>query len=316
MFTKKSILTVAVSVGCLMPFASLAMIQAFPIDRSNPMPSPTYGGVDTIQISNIAINAGTTKCSVLENLSNKQKHTVMLSALFLQTPGILPKIIGPDCHFVGEIDEIAIVNDPALTIDGNDEILYYSQEMSLLFVSYSAKKTIAYGLPFNGAGDPITYFLGKRTQVQALTQSAEMFDEQKVAAEIQKAQAKISSASSKSQAAEQSSEERRRIPLEERALDFATSSSPPIPTTKTTPTPSFLSSRSSEQPTEVAGDSEVKTGEALQDPKPIPVIPEVPQVEEVASEAKGSLWPLFALGGLIVLVVIGVVLYKKKHTDF
>jgi hypothetical protein len=321
MFTNKTILSVAISLGCILPYAALANMQAFPIDRTSPMPTPTYGGPDTNQVSNIAINAGNTDCGVLENLTSSQKKTVMLTAIFLQTEGILQKIIGPDCHFVGEVQEIAIVNDTNLTIDEEDEILYYSPETNLLFVSYSAKKTIGYGLPYDGTGDPITYFLDRRTQLQTLTENAQMFDEQKTAELISKAQAKNSSRSSEPASSKKSdarsSEERRRIPLEERELYFAKSSSPPVTTTNTAPVPSFLSSRSSEQPTAVEADSKVDEGESLQDPKPIPVIPEDPQSESVVvGKTKGSLWPWIAFGGLIVLVVIGVVLYKKKQTEY
>jgi len=70
----------------------------------------------------MALDMKNADCEKLNAMSYEVKHVFFLTTLFLQRPGTLSKIVGPDCQFLGETIELAAITDDILTSTGEREI--------------------------------------------------------------------------------------------------------------------------------------------------------------------------------------------------
>ncbi len=113
----------------------------------------------------LALDIGNASCEELKAIPADIREAFVLSQLFLQRPGSLPKIIGPDCQFLGTAVEVAKISDPLLTLSEERESLYHLTEQRAIIVTYNNKNTIAYGMLYEGT-DPVGYFLDNRDAAQ------------------------------------------------------------------------------------------------------------------------------------------------------
>lgn len=122
----------------------------------------------------MALEMETADCEKLNALNDEVKHAFMLVNIFMQRPGSLSKIIGPDCQFLGEVEEIAAIEDDSLTLTGRREMLYYLPDMNVIFVSHKEKDSIAYGFlrEDDETPDPLEYFLEHRADAMRSADTA------------------------------------------------------------------------------------------------------------------------------------------------
>jgi hypothetical protein len=105
-------------------------------------------------------------CAKLTAMNHEVKQAFFLSNISLQRPGTLSKIVGPDCQYLGEVEEIAAITDDTLTLGEDREILYHIPEMEALIVSYKENDTIAYGMFIEEEIAPLEYFLAYREDAE------------------------------------------------------------------------------------------------------------------------------------------------------
>ncbi len=146
---------------------------------------------DTLGLA--AIDMRTADCATLTALSTEEKRTFFTMTHFMQSPGALPFVIGPDCSYLGEIQSLAMLDDPKLTIHAQKEILYFSPLLHSLFVPNTKEQSIAYAIELIGGKEPLEYFLSRRKQVEQKADTAKDF-----AQFVQKAQQPQKVSSSKS----------------------------------------------------------------------------------------------------------------------
>lgn len=119
-------------------------------------------------------------CTKLEELNHEVKHAFFLTGIYLQRPGYLSAIVGPDCTFLGETQELATITDNSLTIGAGRELLYYIPEMNALIVSHTETNAIAYGIFIEDTEedlDPLAYFLEHRDEAELSAVTAKSYAE-------------------------------------------------------------------------------------------------------------------------------------------
>ena len=126
-------------------------------------------------LSAAALDVNDASCEQLSTLSQEEKRTIFSSLQYTQSPSVLSFIIGPQCSFLGEIQILAYINDPQLTIQATPEVLYYSPTLDMLFVSYQEKNTIAYAIPHEGRAEPLDFFIAQRSQAVLYADAAKRF---------------------------------------------------------------------------------------------------------------------------------------------
>ena len=130
------------------------------------------------EMQKLILNIGTTDCAILTNLNEDMQYALLLSAMFLQRAGALTKIIGPECTFLGEVEELAAIEDNSLKISAVRESLYYIPSFRALIVTNRAKNAIAYGMIMDDEStDPLEYFLDNRSDAKDYAQFAAVFSE-------------------------------------------------------------------------------------------------------------------------------------------
>ncbi|MBT4119883.1 MAG: hypothetical protein HOG89_00935 [Candidatus Peribacter sp.] len=125
--------------------------------------APPMADIETQQM---ALDIENADCEKLNAMDHDVKHAFLITHIFLQRPGALSKIVGPDCTFLGEVEEIAAITDDALTLSAKRELLYYLPEMNALIVSNKEEDTIAYGLILDEEIPPLEYFLSHRNEAE------------------------------------------------------------------------------------------------------------------------------------------------------
>jgi hypothetical protein len=114
-------------------------------------------------------------CAKLEAMNHEVKHAFLLTNIFLQRPGSLSKIVGPDCEFLGKANQVAAINDDSLTLTSKREILYHIPKMDVLVVSHVETDSIAYGFFIDTDREPLEYFLEHREEAERSAAIARSF---------------------------------------------------------------------------------------------------------------------------------------------
>ncbi|MDA1292974.1 MAG: hypothetical protein O3A81_04315 [bacterium] len=264
-------------------------------------------------------------CEKLLTLNHEVKHAFLLTTLFLQRPGSLSKIVGPDCTFLGEAIELALITDNTLTLGNTREILYHLPEMEVLIVSHREKDTVAYGLFIEKDTElqPVEYFLKHREEAErsaaiakSYAKSVEhivlpIFDPDTVIndAVFRQEEERPASSSAAKQAVQSLSRE----------VPRSTSSETAVPTEKTTPPESTIPLDSppadipSTPSTIKISDTEVLYVGTPSDALPnIQPIGPAPQPEEELGQGIGY-WILMIFLALI-LIVTGIVILRSRAT--
>jgi len=114
-------------------------------------------------------------CEALNALTLEKKQSFFSMTHFMQTPGALSLVIGPHCSYLGEIQAIAIINDPKLTIEPTKEILYFIPSINTLFVPHHSNDAIAYAIKITNNKEPLEYFIQNKQKMTSLAEVAKDF---------------------------------------------------------------------------------------------------------------------------------------------
>lgn len=169
--------------------------------REFPDPLPAFSESTVMadeKIQRMAVDIGNTPCEELQTIPAELQGPFLISQLFLQRPGALSKMIGPECGFLGNAVEVAKVTDPLLTISEGEESLYYLEDQHTLVVTNTTDDTIAYGMFYHG-DDPLQYFLENRDSAERSALVARGFREAVGSVELPE-EYSVSTASTASQA--------------------------------------------------------------------------------------------------------------------
>ena len=278
----------------------------------------------------MAMDMTNADCSKLEALDHDVKHAFLVTTTFLQTPGSLSKIIGPDCQFLGTVEKIAAITDDSLTLDTAREILYYIPDMNALIVSHMEHDSIAYGL-FLNEEDPLEYFLENREEAERSASFAKsyakivadfalpIFDPDR--APVQKVQKGDLASSPKAQKAESS---------RTREYSAATTSVSPLLPTGTDTAPGFTPPKKDmpipPPPTDTASPVQVAQGDfnVIYVEKPVDTLPNIQPLGPVPQQGAPSpgvgywafmIFLTFVLIGTAVMVLKNRVTAKKGMID-
>lgn len=141
----------------------------FPTDRNR----EPLADMDT---QRMALEMDKANCADLEALEENVQYAVLLTSMFLQRPGALSRIVGPDCQFLGDIEEVAIIEDESLTISGKREVLYYIPKMDMLIVSNVENNSVAYGITHHEEDvSPLEAFMDHRQEAESAAAVARTF---------------------------------------------------------------------------------------------------------------------------------------------
>ncbi len=135
-------------------------------------------------------------CDSLSILPLEDRLSYFTKSHFLQKGGGLSMIVGPQCSYLGEVQVLARINDPKLTLTQEDEMLYYIPTIRVLFVSHLRKDVIAYIMKHEGDTEPLEYFLKKRQKAESAAEHAR--DYARLLATAQTVSSRSSSSSEKS----------------------------------------------------------------------------------------------------------------------
>lgn len=128
-----------------------------------------------LSVQRMALEMNTADCDTLMGLDTDTKYAFLLMSMMLQREGSLSRIIGPDCEFLGKASVIAKINDTALTLSNQSEMLYYLPDWKALFVSNAKNNSIAYGMFLEGSDTPFDYFLFHRDSAEDAVTIAQGF---------------------------------------------------------------------------------------------------------------------------------------------
>ena len=126
-------------------------------------------------LGHAAMDMITADCATLTALSTEEKRTFFTMTHFMQSPGALPFIIGPNCSYLGEIQSLAMLDDPKLTVHDQKEILYFSPLLNSLFVPNTKNQSVSYAVELIGDKEPLEYFLSRRGRVKKSAGTAKDF---------------------------------------------------------------------------------------------------------------------------------------------
>jgi hypothetical protein len=126
-------------------------------------------------LGHAAMDMITADCATLTALSTEEKRTFFTMTHFMQSPGALPFIIGPNCSYLGEIQSLAMLDDPKLTVHDQKEILYFSPLLNSLFVPNTKNQSVSYAVELIGDKEPLEYFLSRRGRVEKSAGTAKDF---------------------------------------------------------------------------------------------------------------------------------------------
>ncbi len=127
------------------------------------------------EMQRMALDMEHAECKKLLALDERTRGIFLVFNLFLPRKGALKSIVGPDCMFLGNAVKIATIKDPALTMGGATESLYFLPDMHALIVSHTADNSIAYGMFFHENVDPLAYFLARRKTAEKSAALARTF---------------------------------------------------------------------------------------------------------------------------------------------
>jgi len=312
LFHPQWIASVMLTIGLCCPINVLAY---FPSEAgtkkppTNTLPFPkeyTTAPIADRETQHMALEMETADCEKLEALNDEVKHIFMLVNIFMQRPGSLSKIVGPDCKFLGPAETIATIADDSLTLTGRNETLYYLPEMNAFLVSDKERNTIAYGLlREDKESDPLTYFLEHRNDAERSADIAKAFA-LTIEETVSLSSTKTTATSSLSSVASSQIEDAQKSSIKP-FVPTPTPNTPPgfTPPADTVPPPEVLT------PTPVYSDTdfpEVIYTERPQDgalPSIEPIGPEPEPVPEQSSGGMGYLiLGFFLVAGLIIVAVI------------
>ncbi|MCB9808678.1 hypothetical protein H6770_05510 [Candidatus Peribacteria bacterium] len=148
-------------------------------------------------IQRMALHMDEADCAELLALPKDVKEAFFITQLYLQRPGSLSNIIGPDCEFMGPAKEVATISDPALTVTEEKESLYFLPEAGALIVTRAQQNTIAYGMFYDG-NDPVAFFLDHRLNAEQSATMARMFRTEEATSSRQRAFSSSSSSNATS----------------------------------------------------------------------------------------------------------------------
>ena len=132
---------------------------------SSPVPATLFDE----QTTDMLRRPGEYPCEDLSSLPHEAKNFLLQHIIGFQVPGMLPKIIGPDCTMFGDITPLAIVKDPVLIVGGaQQEILYYLPEMEMMILSEDGNQSVAYGMKAESGSIAAQQYLDHRTEAQTL----------------------------------------------------------------------------------------------------------------------------------------------------
>ena len=83
------------------------------------------------EIHRMALQLDTAPCDKLRALDDSVKRSILVVNLLLQTPNALSKIVGPECGFLGPVQEVAAIEDTLLTSSDQTEILYLIEKYDI-----------------------------------------------------------------------------------------------------------------------------------------------------------------------------------------
>lgn len=126
------------------------------------------------QTQRMALDIERTSCEDLLTLDEPVKEAFLLLHMFIQRPGSLSRLVGPDCEYMGPAQEIAAISDPSLTVSGRGESLYYLPEAHVLLVSNKEENSVAYGMFYHGE-EPIQHFINHRHDAEQSAELAKVF---------------------------------------------------------------------------------------------------------------------------------------------
>ncbi|PIR53955.1 hypothetical protein COU75_03265 [Candidatus Peregrinibacteria bacterium CG10_big_fil_rev_8_21_14_0_10_42_8] len=255
---------------------------------ASPMPARAFTPED------IALDISLADCEALNALTPEKKQTFFSMTHFMQISGALSFVIGPQCSYLGEVQAIAIIDDPALTIEPTKEILYFIPSIHTLFVPHNKNNAIAYAMKISGDVEPLEYFMQNKKNIASLAEVAKDFAA--YAKDIRNPVAVSSSQSSASTTAIVQNPVRRPI------TSKAASSSLMIPAA-----PVFASSSSLNSL--ITNPVNEKTTET-----PLTELPEITQVSEqsmFSHSGSVSVWQVVIGIGVVALLIY---IYLRKRT--
>ncbi|MDP6562021.1 MAG: hypothetical protein QF793_03805 [Candidatus Peribacteraceae bacterium] len=269
------------------------------------------------EIQRAVLDMENADCNKLTAMEDDVKHAFLLTSIFLQRPGSLSKIVGPDCTFLGEVEEIAAITDDTLTISGKREVLYYLPEMEVLLVSNKDNNSIAYGFFREEDLEPVEYFLAHREEAERSAAIARTFADTvgKIQPDIIPSPKEIPSTTASSKSSAKTARSRIR---EDSAVSSA---SPLLPTdTDTTPPPGFPPSDAMPtQPTDTAQPPQVAqdTPDIIYVDRPSDTLPSIQPIgptPQPGQPTQGIGYWAFMIFLALALVATAVVVLKSRAT--
>lgn len=108
-------------------------------------------------------------CTELSAMTKEQKNVLLGRISGYRIPGMLSRIIGPDCTIFGDIQPVAVVMDPKLIVgDEPKEVLYYLPQMEKIFLSESGTQSVAYVMTEGSGSVAADRFIARRTEAESL----------------------------------------------------------------------------------------------------------------------------------------------------
>ncbi len=155
--------------------AGLLMVAPFCVTATFPEVEYDEALADP-ETQRMALDMENASCEDLTALEPDVREAFLAAVMYLQRPGTLSQIIGPECNFLGETVEVAVIEDPTLTIHESRESLLYLPEMQVLLVTHKGNDAVAYGMMIDSAlEDPVRYFLDRRLEAEKSASFARMF---------------------------------------------------------------------------------------------------------------------------------------------
>ena len=274
--------------------------------------APRIAPITDNNIQRMALEMESADCDTLLSLDNHTKYTFLLAIMYLQREGSLSRIVGPDCAFLGDTEEIAAIDDDTLTISSDREILYFVPLFDVLLVSHTGRNAIAYGMFIEGNGTPLNYFLNSRDEAARSAAIARSFRntvgtiEPPVFVPFEQQQ-RVSQASATSVSSAATTSAAERMPSSEapeQQQQFGTSSVAQISNSEDDTPPPFSA------PGTTTEEESVSAGTASGE---LPTIrPIGPEPEPTSSDGRGAgYWALMGFFA-IVLIGVGVVILKTR----
>lgn len=318
---------IAIVLGILLPQVALAHnvynlgFEKFNTNTPSPPALDAKAPIAGMETQRMALNMDTADCATLEALDDEAKHGVMLMSIYLQRPGGLSRIVGPDCQFLGPVQEVAVIEDAELTVSGGPEILYVIEQQNMLIVSNIQENSIAYGIEMHDEKDPLQAFLDHRQHAlsnaalgRAVAKTIEANPEPELGV-------LVNTSSSEPSAKTASSKKQQSRRVVERASNSSTKDIAELAVAKDDSIDEVLTSDSKElEPTapvpaeEIPEQPQAPVWEKTEDGIPVvsPIGPELPEEEVAESGGMSGFRLVIIFFGVIILVGSCVAVLKTR----